>query len=140
MTSNYVQMYLIWEGVQERVVVRVAYAHLGENVDRCQCPVHGAKLLLVGVKGLPLPVGMPVVNNVNKITEMIELDWHVSNRSIAQELKINHKTVLNHLHKAGFKKKLGVWMLRQLTQKNMMACISICEALTKRKEINRFLK
>ncbi|XP_025155848.1 histone-lysine N-methyltransferase SETMAR-like [Harpegnathos saltator] len=30
---------------------------------------------------------------------MIEVDWHVSGRSIAQELKINHKTVLNPLTK-----------------------------------------
>ncbi|GFW91540.1 histone-lysine N-methyltransferase SETMAR [Trichonephila clavipes] len=33
----------------------------------------------------------------------IEIDWYVSNRSIAQEPKIGHKTVLNHLRKVGFK-------------------------------------
>jgi len=32
----------------------------------------------------------PVVENVDKITEMIEVDRHVSSRSIAQELKIDH--------------------------------------------------
>ncbi|GFX30561.1 hypothetical protein TNCV_3462111 [Trichonephila clavipes] len=37
--------------------------------------------------------GRPVVENVNKITEIIEIDRHVSSRSIAQELKIDHKTV-----------------------------------------------
>ncbi|GFX84240.1 histone-lysine N-methyltransferase SETMAR [Trichonephila clavipes] len=36
--------------------------------------------------------GRPVVENVDKITEIIEVDWH-SSRSIAQELKIDRKTV-----------------------------------------------
>ncbi|GFV03508.1 histone-lysine N-methyltransferase SETMAR [Trichonephila clavipes] len=52
--------------------------------------------------------GRPTVENFDKITEIIEVDWHVSSRSIAQHLKINHKTVLNHLHKIGFKRKLDV--------------------------------
>ncbi|GFX93331.1 histone-lysine N-methyltransferase SETMAR [Trichonephila clavipes] len=52
--------------------------------------------------------GRPVVENVDKITEIIQVDRHVSSRSIALELKIDHKTVLNHLCKVGFKKKLDV--------------------------------
>ncbi|GFX72865.1 histone-lysine N-methyltransferase SETMAR [Trichonephila clavipes] len=52
----------------------------------------------------------PVVEKVDKISEIIKVDRHVSRRSIAQELKINHKTVLNHLRKVGFKKKLDVWV------------------------------
>ncbi|GFT30019.1 histone-lysine N-methyltransferase SETMAR [Trichonephila clavipes] len=69
-----------------------------------------------------------------------EVDWHVSCRSIAQEPKIDHETVLNHLRKVGFKKKLDVWMPHQLTPKNMMDRISICEVLAKRNEIDPFLK
>ncbi|GFW41188.1 histone-lysine N-methyltransferase SETMAR [Trichonephila clavipes] len=83
---------------------------------------------------------MLVVENVNKITEIIKVDQHVSSRSIAQELKIDYKTVLNHLRKVGFKKKPNVWVPHQLTPKNMMDRISICEALTKRNEIELFLK
>ncbi|GFT82131.1 histone-lysine N-methyltransferase SETMAR [Trichonephila clavipes] len=67
----------------------------------------------------------PVVENVNKITEIIEVDRHVSSRSIAQELKIDHKTISSHLRKVRFKKKLHVWVPRQLTPKNMMDRISI---------------
>ncbi|GFT82471.1 histone-lysine N-methyltransferase SETMAR [Trichonephila clavipes] len=52
--------------------------------------------------------GRPVVENVDKITEIIEVDRHVSSRSIAQELKIDHKTVLRNLRKFGFKRKLHV--------------------------------
>ncbi|GFX94169.1 histone-lysine N-methyltransferase SETMAR [Trichonephila clavipes] len=82
----------------------------------------------------------PVVENVDKITEMIEVDRHVSSRNIAQELKTDHRTVLNHLRKAGFKKKLDVWVPHQLTPKNMMDRISFCEALVKQNEIDPFLK
>ncbi|GFW52452.1 hypothetical protein TNCV_403801 [Trichonephila clavipes] len=46
------------------------------------------------VKDAPC-TGRPVVENVDKITEIIEVDRHVSSRSIAQELTIDHKTVLN---------------------------------------------
>ncbi|GFW13840.1 histone-lysine N-methyltransferase SETMAR [Trichonephila clavipes] len=84
--------------------------------------------------------GRPVVGNVDKITEIIEIDQRTSNRSIAHELKIDHKTVLSHLRKVGFKKQLHVWVPHQLTPKNMMNRISICEALAKRKEINPLLK
>ncbi|XP_078040753.1 histone-lysine N-methyltransferase SETMAR-like [Augochlora pura] len=79
--------------------------------------------------------GRPAVENVDKITEIIEVGRHVSSRSIARELKIDHETILNHLHKAGFKKKLDVWVPHQLRQKIMMVRISICDVLAKRNEI-----
>ena len=70
----------------------------------------------------------------------IEIDRHVSSRSIAQKLNITHQTVLNHLQKAGFKKKLDVWVPHELTQKNLMDRISICESLLNRNKIDPFLK
>ncbi|GFW59202.1 hypothetical protein TNCV_2781331 [Trichonephila clavipes] len=36
-------------------------------------------------------IGRPVIENVDKITEIIEVDRHVSSRSIAQELQIDIK-------------------------------------------------
>ncbi|GFT14640.1 histone-lysine N-methyltransferase SETMAR [Trichonephila clavipes] len=85
---------------------------------------------IFGVKVAPR-TGKHVVENVDKITEIIEVYRHVSSRSIAQELKIEHKTVLNHLRKAGLKQKLNVWVPHQLRPKNMMDRISICKALAK---------
>ncbi|GFT34903.1 histone-lysine N-methyltransferase SETMAR [Trichonephila clavipes] len=82
--------------------------------------------------------GGPVVENVNKITEIIEVDWHVSSRSSTQELKMDHKIVLNHLRKVGLK-KLDVWVPHQLTPKYVMHRISIWEVLAKRNEIGPFL-
>ncbi|GFW94162.1 histone-lysine N-methyltransferase SETMAR [Trichonephila clavipes] len=84
--------------------------------------------------------GRSVVEDVDKISELIEVDRHVSSSSIAQDLKIDHKTVLNHLCKVGFKKKFDVWVPHQLTPRNMMDRISICKALAKRNEIDPFLK
>ncbi|GFS94414.1 histone-lysine N-methyltransferase SETMAR [Trichonephila clavipes] len=88
---------------------------------------------ILDIKDAPR-TGRHVVENLDNITEIIEVNRHVSSPSITQELKIDHKTVLNHLHKAGFKKKLDVWVLRQLTPKNMMHRIS------KRNKIDPFLK
>ncbi|GFW02180.1 histone-lysine N-methyltransferase SETMAR [Trichonephila clavipes] len=77
---------------------------------------------------------------VDKIAEIIELDRQVSSRSISQQLKINHKTVLNHLRKVGLEKKLNVWVQHKLTPKNMMDRISISETLAKWNEIDPPLK
>ena len=41
-----------------------------------------------------------------KIKKKIEVDRRISSRDIATEQNIDHKTVLNHLHKTGYKKKL----------------------------------
>ncbi|GFX29862.1 histone-lysine N-methyltransferase SETMAR [Trichonephila clavipes] len=65
----------------------------------------GFRLGIFDVKDVPR-TGRNVVDNVDKTTEIIYVDRNVSSRSIAQELKINHKTVLNHLRKVGFEKKL----------------------------------
>ncbi|GFX46217.1 histone-lysine N-methyltransferase SETMAR [Trichonephila clavipes] len=61
--------------------------------------------------------GKPVVENVEKITEIIEAGRLVSSRSISQGLKIDHKTVLCHLRKVEFKKKFYDWVPHQLTPK-----------------------
>ncbi|GFX98482.1 hypothetical protein TNCV_4002511 [Trichonephila clavipes] len=68
------------------------------------------------VKAAPHPSsqGRLVVENVDKITKIIKVDRHVSTRSIAQELTIDHKTVLSRLRKVGFKKQLNVWVSYQL--------------------------
>jgi len=59
---------------------------------------------------------------------------------IAKELGIDHKTVLNHLHKAGYKKKLDVWVPHELSIRNMLDRINICDTLLKWNEIEPFLK
>ncbi|GFU16258.1 histone-lysine N-methyltransferase SETMAR [Trichonephila clavipes] len=67
-----------------------------------QCLFRRFRSGIFDVKDAPR-TGRPVIENVDKITEIIKVGRHVSSRSITQELKIDHKTVLNHLRKVGFK-------------------------------------
>jgi len=47
--------------------------------------------------------------------EKVEQDRHISGHDIDKELNIDQKTVLNHLEKAGYKKKkLDVWVPHDL--------------------------
>ena len=52
--------------------------------------------------------GRPIIEKSDEIMIKVEHDKRVSTVEIARELGIDHKTVLNHLHKAGYKKKLDV--------------------------------
>ena len=67
----------------------------------------------------------------SEIMVKVERDKHVSTVEIARELGIDHKTVLNHLHKAGYKKKFDVWVAHELSVRNMMDRINICDTLRK---------
>ena len=67
------------------------------------------------------------------------MDRHISSRDIATKLNIDHTTVLNHLHKTGYQKKFDIWVPHELTAKNLMDQVSICEWLLKRNEIEPFL-
>ena len=69
------------------------------------------------VKDEPRP-GRPIVEKVDEILKKIEVDRHISSRDIATELNIDHKTVLNHLHKTGYQKNLDTWVPHELTVKN----------------------
>ena len=80
----------------------------------------------------------PITEKSDEIMVKVERDKHVSTVEIARELGIDHKTVLNHLHKAGYKKKLDVWVCHKLSIRNMMDRINICETLLKRNEIEPF--
>ncbi|GFT06060.1 histone-lysine N-methyltransferase SETMAR [Trichonephila clavipes] len=56
------------------------------------------QLGIFDVKDAPR-TGMPFVENVDKTTETMKVDRYVSSRSIAQDLKIDHKTVLSHMQR-----------------------------------------
>lgn len=84
--------------------------------------------------------GRPITEKADEILEKVQQDKHISSVDIGMELGIDHKTVLNHLHKAGYKKKLDVWVPHELSAKNMIDRINICDALLKRNEIEPFLK
>ncbi|XP_017062383.1 histone-lysine N-methyltransferase SETMAR-like [Drosophila ficusphila] len=84
--------------------------------------------------------GRPVVENCDKIAELVERDRHSRSRSIGQELDMSHQTVINHLKKLGVTKKLDVWVPHELTRKNIFDRIDACESLLNRNKIDPFLK
>lgn len=84
--------------------------------------------------------GRPITGKADEILQLIEVDRHASTQDIADALNIDQKTVWNHLKKAGYSKKLDVWVPHDLTQKNLIDRISISEMLLKRNEIDPFLK
>ena len=53
---------------------------------------------------------------------------------------MSHQTVINHLKKIGFRKKLDVWVPHDLTEKNIFARMDACESLLNRNKIDPFLK
>jgi len=57
------------------------------------------------VKNKPF-FGRPIIEKYDEIIVKVERDKHMSTVEIARQLSIDHKTVLNHLHKARYKKKL----------------------------------
>ena len=72
--------------------------------------------------------------------QLLEQDRHASCQEIAEALNINYMTVWNHLKKANYKKKLDVWVLHELTQRNLNDRITISEMLLKRNKTEPFLK
>ncbi|GFU37930.1 histone-lysine N-methyltransferase SETMAR [Trichonephila clavipes] len=79
----------------ESQVAEIANGVYGTNTtiaNYVQFWFHRLGLGIFAVKDA-LRTGRPVVKNVDKITEIIEVGQHVSGHSITQKLKINHKTV-----------------------------------------------
>lgn len=84
--------------------------------------------------------GRPATEKVNEILKLIHEDRHINIRHIANELNISTATVSRHLNKAGYTKKLDVWVPHKLSTKNMADRVSACEMLKKRNEDDPFLK
>ncbi|KAJ0184081.1 hypothetical protein K1T71_000504 [Dendrolimus kikuchii] len=79
-------------------------------------------------------------DKIDAIFEKVEQDRHISSYDVAGELAIDHKTVLAHLKKAGYTKKLDIWVPHELTERNLMNRVLICDSLLRRNETEPFLK
>ncbi|GBP33380.1 Histone-lysine N-methyltransferase SETMAR [Eumeta japonica] len=84
--------------------------------------------------------GRPVTDKVTAIVEKVQQDRHISSYDIAEELGIDHKTVLSHLKKAGFKNNLNSWVLHELPERNLMNGVLIYDFLLKSNKPEPFLK
>lgn len=76
----------------------------------------------------------------DEILNKVQQDRHISSDDIAKELKIEHRMVLNHLEKIGYRKKFDVWVPYNSKLSISFERISICEALLRRNELNPFLE
>jgi len=81
--------------------------------------------------------GRPITEKSDEIIIKVERDKHVSTVELARELGIDHKTVF--IYTKLDKKKLDVWVPPELSVRNIMDRINICDTL-KRNEIEPFLK
>ena len=62
----------------------------------------------------------PVTDKISVIFKKVERDRHNSSYDIAEELDVDHKTVIHHLRKSGYKKKLDIWVPHDLTERNVV--------------------
>ncbi|GFU59581.1 histone-lysine N-methyltransferase SETMAR [Trichonephila clavipes] len=103
---RYILQFIFDKGKNARQVAEIVNGVCGadaETANYVQFWFRQFRSCIFDVKDEPR-TGRPVVENVNKITEIIKVNRHVSSRSTTQELEIDHKTVLNHLRKVGLKK------------------------------------
>ncbi|CAH2098817.1 unnamed protein product [Euphydryas editha] len=69
-----------------------------------------------------------------------EENFHISSYNKAEEDRIDHKTVLTHLKKSGYTKKLDICMPHEPTERNLMNRVVICDSQLKHYKTQPFLK
>jgi len=81
----------------------------------------------------------PITGKVDEIMEKVEQDRYISSHDIGKKLNIDHKTVLKHLEKAGYKKTSIFECHSDLTVKNLMErIIPSANYCLKRNKIEHF--
>lgn len=82
----------------------------------------------------------PATEKVDEIFKLMHEDRHITTYQIAKELNMSQKTVWRHLHKAGYTKKLDVWVPHKLSAKNMADRVTACEMLKNGMKTIHFLR
>lgn len=84
--------------------------------------------------------GRPSVVDDDQIKTLIEKNPRYTTREIAEIVNISQKTVVNHLQALGYRSRYDIWVPHNLSEKNLMDRVSICDSLLKRNENVPFLK
>jgi len=84
--------------------------------------------------------GRPAVVDNDQILTLIENNPRHMIRDIAEIVHISHMSVIRHLKTLGYINRYDVWVPYNLTEKNLMDRIPICDSLFKRNENDSFLK
>ena len=66
----------------------------------------------------------------DQLREIIDADPLKTTRKIAEELKVNHSTVVRHLKQIGKVKKLNKWVPHELTKYQKKSCFEVLSSLT----------
>jgi len=77
---------------------------------------------------------------VSQIKSLIESNPHYTTRDIAEIIDVSQKTVVNYLYTLGYISRYDIWIPHNLSDKNLIDYISICDLLLKRNENCLFLK
>ncbi|GBP11118.1 Histone-lysine N-methyltransferase SETMAR [Eumeta japonica] len=81
-----------------------------------------------------------LLSNKSSAFSKVEQNRYISFYDIAEELGIDHRTILTYLTKSEYTKKLHTWITHELTKRNLMNRVLICDSLLKRYEIEQVLK
>ncbi|XP_018046256.1 PREDICTED: histone-lysine N-methyltransferase SETMAR-like [Atta colombica] len=84
--------------------------------------------------------GRPSTTDEDQIKTLMENNPHYTTRKLAEMLNMSKSTIHKHFVKLGYINRFDVWVPHDLTEKNLMDRISICDSLYKRNEETPFLK
>lgn len=84
--------------------------------------------------------GRPVEVDSDQIKTLLENNQRYTMREIANILKISKTSVENYLHQLGYVSRFDVWLPHELSEKNLLDRISVCDSLLKRNKNLPFLK
>ncbi|XP_017795782.1 PREDICTED: histone-lysine N-methyltransferase SETMAR-like [Habropoda laboriosa] len=85
-------------------------------------------------------LGRPSTRDEDQIKTMIENNPHHTTCKVGEMLNISKSTIHEHFVKLGYINRFDVWVPHDLTEKNLMDRISICDSVYKRNEETPFLK
>jgi len=78
--------------------------------------------------------GRSLVIDDDQIKNLIKSNPHYMTREIVEIIDVSQKTVVNHLHTLDYVSRYDIWVSHNLSDKNLMDRISICDLLLKRNE------
>ncbi|CAK9833044.1 Histone-lysine N-methyltransferase SETMAR [Anthophora retusa] len=84
--------------------------------------------------------GRPSTRDEDLVKTVIENNPRSTTRQLAEMVNKSKSTIHDHIVKLGYISRFDVWLPHNLTEKNLLDRISICDSLYKRNEETPFLK